>query len=284
MTLGHLLRRHAPITDSGWKLLDTEAKQRLVAALGARKLVDFAGPLGWKHSASPLGRTEKLAEVPVPGVEARRRLVLPLTELRADFELSREELNDHDRGAADPDLGPLAAAAIRMATSENIAVFHGWPAAGIRGLTQASPHAPVPRVADFNDYPKRVAKAVEILLRAGVSGPYGLAVGPDAYTSIIETEEEGGYPLFEHVRQILGGPIVWTPGVDGGVVLSLRGGDFLFESGEDLSVGFAGTTDATVQLYLEQSFSFRVATPEAAIALTPEGQHPEIVAARRDAH
>lgn len=277
MTLGHLLRSHAPISRSGWKMLDQEAKERLVAALGARKLVDFSGPLGWKHSASNLGRTERLGDVPVPGVVARRRRVLPLTEVRVDFEMTRDELQDYDRGSVDPDVDAIADAAMRMATTENIAVFHGWPAAGIIGITEATPHAPIPRVDDFNDYPKRVAKAVETLLRAGVSGPYGLAVGPESYTAIVETEEQGGYPLFDHVRQILGGPIVWTPGVEGGVVLSLRGGDFLFESGEDLSIGFADYTTEAVQLYLAQSFSFRIATPEAAIELTGSATHSELL-------
>jgi uncharacterized linocin/CFP29 family protein len=51
-------------------------------------------------------------------------------------------------------------------------------------------------------------------------------------------------------------------------VLSLRGGDFLFESGQDLSIGYQSHDEDSVQLYMEESFSFRVATPEAAITLT----------------
>ena len=72
----------------------------------------------------------------------------------------------------------------------------------------------------------------------------------------------------EHLGKILDGPIVWAPGVRGAVVLSLRGGDFMFESGQDLSVGYDGHDADGVRLYLEESFSFRVATPEAAVALT----------------
>lgn len=268
--MDHLLRAHAPISDEGWGLLDSEAKQRLIAALGARKLVDFSGPFGWAYSATTLGRTEAVARTPVDGVTARRRLVLPLTEVRADFEVSRNELLDYDRGAADPDLDDLDDAAMLMARTENVAVFHGWQAAGITGITEASPHEVVPYLSDFNEYPRRVAKAVEVLLTSGVSGPYGLAVGPADYTAIIETAEHGGYPLFEHLRQILDGPIVWAPGVRGGVVLSLRGGDFRFESGEDLAVGYDYHDVEDVHLYLEETFSFRVATPEAAIALAAE--------------
>ena len=57
------------------------------------------------------------------------------------------------------------------------------------------------------------------------------------------------------------------PGVDGAVVLSLRGGDFFFASGQDLSVGYERSDESYVHLYLEESFSFRVATAEAAVVL-----------------
>ena len=52
-------------------------------------------------------------------------------------------------------------------------------------------------------------------------------------------------------------------------MVSLRGGDFLFECGQDLSVGYEAHDSDAVQLYLEESFSFRVATPEAAVAIQP---------------
>ena len=86
---------------------------------------------------------------------------------------------------------------------------------------------------------------------------------------MLETSEHGGYPLLEHLREIVGGPLVWAPGVDGAVVVSLRGGDFLFESGEDISIGYDQHDADAVHLYLEESFSFRVVTPEAAVPLAP---------------
>ena len=89
------------------------------------------------------------------------------------------------------------------------------------------------------------------------------------FLAVVETAEHGGYPLLDHLSQILGGPIVWAPGVSGAVVLSLRGGDFLFESGQDLSIGYSSHDDDVVRLYVEESFSFRVATPEAAVAMKP---------------
>ncbi len=267
--MSHLLREHAPITDEGWKLIDEEARERLLPGLAARRLVDFSGPHGWELSATNLGRVERANVSEQKGVEANRRIVLPLVELRSRFTVSREELRAGDRGAEDVDFESLDAAAQRIVDAENTAVFHAWPKAGIEGITAASPHKPIARGKSFEDYPGCVARAVELLLRNGIAGPYGVALGRDDYTRVVETAEHGGYPLLEHLRKIVGGPLVWTPGVAGAVVLSMRGGDFAFESGQDLSVGYESHDTEAVSLYIEESYSFRVLTPEAAVAITP---------------
>jgi uncharacterized linocin/CFP29 family protein len=266
--VNHLLRSHAPISDTVWKLIDGEATERLTPALAARKLVDFAGPHGWEHSATNLGRTTELASAPCDGVVGLSRRVLPLVEARADFELSRSELRDADRGADDADLEALDKAAHQIAMAENIAVFHGWRGA-ITGIRESSTHEQVSLGESAELYPRQVASAVERLLCEGIGGPYGLALGRGQYRRVVETAEHGGYPLLDHLHKILEGPIVWAPGVEGAVVLSLRGGDFLFESGQDLSIGYDSHDAEVVRLYLEESFSFHVATPEAAVALKP---------------
>jgi uncharacterized linocin/CFP29 family protein len=267
--LSHLLRELAPVTESGWELLDSEARERLTPGLAARRLVDFAGPHGWDHSATNLGRTESVAAPKEKGVTAVQRRVLGLVELRAGFSVARSELDDADRGARDVDLGALDQAAQRIGRAENAAVFNGWKAVGIRGVIEASTQERITLGDDCERYPRHVAKAVDALRAAGIEGPYGLALGPEAHTNVLETTEHGGYPLLEHLREIAGGPIVWAPAVKGGAVMSMRGGDFLFDSGEDLSIGYESHDPEVVQLYLEESFSFRVATPEAAVALAP---------------
>jgi uncharacterized linocin/CFP29 family protein len=266
--MNHLLRSLAPISDGGWTLVDDEARERLGGALAARQLVDFSGPHGWDRSATNLGRSEPVKGTLCDGVGALQRRVLPLVELRSDFALAREELRAGDRGAEDIDLTSLDESARQIARAENIAVFHGYADAGIVGVTEATTQESIPLSEDYDAYPGHVAKAVELLRRVGVTGPYGLALGTEGYTGVIESTEHGGYLVFDHLGKILDGPIVWAPGVKGAVVLSLRGGDFLFESGQDLSVGYDGHDADAVRLYLEESFSFRVATPEAAVALT----------------
>jgi uncharacterized linocin/CFP29 family protein len=262
----HLLRSRAPISDDGWALLDREARERATPALAARKLVDFSGPHGWEYSSTNLGRTRPLPAAPSEGVTGLQRQVLAVVELRADFDLSRTELQAADRGADVIDLDALDTAAHELAVAENVAVFHGWHGA-IRGIAEVSPHQPLQLGDDSEGYPRQVAGAVEQLLGHGIAGPYGLALGREHYRRVIETAEHGGYPLLEHLRKILDGPIVWAPGVKGAVVLSLRGGDFRFESGQDISIGYDSHDAEAVRLYLEQSFSFHVATPEAAVTL-----------------
>ena len=195
--------------------------------------------------------------------------MLPLVELRADFSISLEELRDNDRGAFDADLEPLDRAARQIAIAENVAVFHGWSTAGIGGIAEvAAVELAAARREAPTDTRARSRARSSRCARSGSSGPYGLALGPDEYTAVIETAEHGGYPLFDHLAKILDGPIVWAPGVKGAVVLSLRGGDFLFGPARTSRSVTATTTPTRVHLYLEESFSFVVATPEAAAAAT----------------
>jgi len=264
--MDHLHRDLAPLSDSAWEVLGQEAKSRLSAHLAARRVVDFAGPHGWTHSATDLGRIGSIPG-PAEGVAARQRRVLPLVELRTDFRVSRTEIEDVDRGATDPDLAELDEAAMLIAVAENTSVFHGYEAAGIQGITESTAHPPIELGSDWDQYPTAVARATDVVRRAGIDGPYALVISPEIFTGIVETAEHGGHLLFDHLRQILGGPLVWAPGVDGGIVLSLRGGDFLFDCGEDLSVGYLDHDSGTVRLYIEECFSFRVVEPDAAVAL-----------------
>lgn len=103
-----------------------------------------------------------------------------------------------------------------------------------------------------------MAEALNKLRNAGVAGPYGIAPGPLCYTELTETTVAGDCRVFDHVLRLLDGPVVWGPGADGAAVLSLRGGNFEFTVGQDLSIGYLDHTATTVRLYLQESFTFRV--------------------------
>ncbi len=63
------------------------------------------------------------------------------------------------------------------------------------------------------------------------------------------------------------GPIVWAPGVDGAVVLSQRGEDFELTVGQDFAIGYLDHDAERVRLYIEESFTFWLLSPQAAIPL-----------------
>jgi len=265
--VNHLTRELAPVTDAAWAQIDAEATRSLTHFLAARRIVDFKGPLGWEHSAVDLGRVDTLQGSPHPEVDAAKRLLLPLVELRSSFVLSRTELDAADRGATDLDLDPVIDAARSAALAEDGAVFHGFGEAGIRGVAATSPHEVIPITDAYDQYPEHVAKAVAALRAADIAGPYAIALGSQCYTGVIETSERGGYPVVEHLRQILGGPVVWAPAVQGAIVLSQRGGDFELTVGEDFSIGYLSHHANEVHFYIEESMTFKNNTPQAAVHL-----------------
>jgi uncharacterized linocin/CFP29 family protein len=261
----HLHRELAPISENAWKEIEKEATRTLRAFFTARQLVDFSGPHGWDFSADNLGRIERVVG-PIDGVEAGVRVVQPLVELRHSFSMPRKDVDDIERGRPDPDLGVIVGAAKRAALAEDHIVFEGFKDAHITGIAEASPYPPIQIHDNYAEYPKLVARAVAHLREAGIDGPYAAALGPRCWTGVIETTEYGD-PVFDHLRLILGGPVVWAPAVDGAVVLSTRGDDFTLTCGEDMALGYVSHSADSVELFLEESIGFRVLTPEAAVAL-----------------
>jgi uncharacterized linocin/CFP29 family protein len=249
--------------------------------LAGRKLVDFRGPLGWKASCVGTGRSEavisptqnRVEGVNVEGisVEARLRHVLPLIELRVPFELPRSQLAEYDRGARDADFDPVMEAARKIAIVENHLIFDGYAAAGIRGICEAAPD-PASGAGSgrpgtsFNDYPVLSATAMTKLRDRGIDGPYAVALGEQAYTDLTDATNEG-YPVLQHVRRLVDGPLISTPGLNGAVVLSLRGGDFELTSGQDFSIGYLSHDSDNVRLYIEESVTFWNIEPKAAVTL-----------------
>jgi uncharacterized linocin/CFP29 family protein len=107
-----------------------------------------------------------------------------------------------------------------------------------------------------------------VLRLAGVDGPYALALGPRAFAELT-AESEDGYPLRKRIEDnLIDGAIVWAPALNqGAVLLSTRGGDYELTIGQDWSVGYAAHDRVKVELYLTETFTFRVLENKAAILL-----------------
>jgi uncharacterized linocin/CFP29 family protein len=264
--MNHLTRDLAPISAAAWKQIDEEARERLTPHLAARRVVDVTGPHGWDYSATNLGRVDAVNHSGPGTALVRRRRVLPLVEVRVPFTVARDELDSAERGATDLAFDDLDRAAHDVAVLENRAVFHGLDEVGFTGLAATSAAA---LGAEAANYPHAVAAAVDVLREAGIKGPYALVIGPLGHRRILESTERGGLLVLDHLRRILGGDkVLRAPGVDGAVVVSLDGGHFVLELGQDIAVGYSHHDADAVTLYLEESFSFRVLEPDAATALT----------------
>jgi uncharacterized linocin/CFP29 family protein len=269
--MDHLHRDLAPVSSDAWDQIESEVRRALRTFLVARRLVDFNGPHGYAMSALDLGRTRPTHEVPGESVLVAVREAQPLVELRREFVIPWSELDAVDRGATAIDLGPAVEAARSIAVVEDQLVFHGMSAASITGIGPAAEHEPIPATGGASGVPPAVARAVTALQRAGVEGPYTLVLGTTAYTQVAEGTEDG-YPILRHLGLLLdGGTVHHAPALSGGLVLSLRGGDFELVVGEDLSLGYCDRDDAGVRFFLEETMLFRVNGPEAAVELTTDG-------------
>lgn len=265
-----LRRSMAPISDKAWAEIDAQAQRTLKGNLSARKVVDFSGPHGLELGAVNLG----LLKIP-EGDNARTapwglRQVLPLVEVRMPFTLKIWELDNVDRGAKAPELDTLIAAARKISIFEESAVYKGLPDAGIKGLIEAAGPKPIALPKTAQGFVAAVETGIVALQKAGIGGPYALVLGTVPY-EILMAGCDPGYPIIKKVKSLIESGIAWSPVLEGGLILSRRGGDFEFTCGQDLAIGYKAHSATEVELYLTESFTFRVLEPNAVVELKLKG-------------
>lgn len=265
--MNNLHRELAPISDAAWSEIEEEARRTFKRWIAGRRVVDVVGPSGPGLSAVGTGHQRRLAD-PADGVLAHQREAQLVVELRVPFHVTREAVDDVERGSQDSDWQPVKDAVQQMALAEDRLIFHGSQAAGIEGLAPSSSHPTVPLPGDVRDLPDAVAQASSTLRLAGVGGPYSLLLSAELYTAVSETTDHG-YPVLDHLARLLrDGRIVWAPALEGALLLSTRGGDYQLHLGQDLSIGYLSHDAERIELYQQESLTFLALTAEASVALT----------------
>lgn len=265
--MDNLHRSLAPISAAAWTEIEEEASRSFKRSSAGRRLVDVTGPLGLDVDSVTRGHRTKI-DSPADGIMAFLRHTQPLVELKVPFTVTREAIDNVDRGASDADWDPVVRAARELALAEDRAIFEGYAAAQITGIGQESGVNSIALPDDVRDYPEAISQAISKLRLDSVDGPYSLALSADKYTQVLETSDHGN-PVREHIRRILvDGEIVWAPAIDGGFLVSTRGGDFELTIGQDISIGYDSHDADTVNLYFFESFTYVTSTPEAAVVLT----------------
>ena len=265
--MNNLHRELAPISDAAWAQIEEETTRTLKRYLAGRRVVDVPTAGGVDLPAVGTGHLLPIA-APAEDIIARQREVKSLVELRVPFELTRDAIDDVERGSDDSDWQPAKDAAKKIAFAEDRAIFNGYREANIQGIREGTSNPIMTLPADVREYPDAVAHALSELRLVGVNGPYSVILGAKEYTELAETRDHG-YPVLEHIKRIVDGNLIWAPAIEGAFVLTTRGGDFELSIGQDVSIGYLSHTDAAVRLYLQESFTFRHLTSEAAVVLAP---------------
>jgi uncharacterized linocin/CFP29 family protein len=263
--MNNLHRELAPISAAAWASIEEEARRTFTLHLAGRRVIDVTEPGDDVLSAVGTGHLSSI-KAPADGVIARARISQPVIEYRVPFAVSRQAVDDVERGAEDPDWQPVKDAAHTVAMAEDRAIFDGYAAASIPGIRASASNAAVALPGDATRYPDLVSGALETLRLAGVGGPFALVLSARAYTAVSETSDHG-YPVRQHLTKLVDGPIVWAPAIEGAFVMSTRGGDFELYLAQDLSIGYLSHDIETVTLYFEEAFTFLTHTPEAVVPI-----------------
>ncbi len=259
-----LLRRElAPISSQGWGEIDSMARETLVANVSGRKFIDLDGPHGIGHSCVTLGRlsipkTQKSGKVGY-GIHQ----VLPLVEARVTFSLQTWELDNIERGAKDIQLDALVEACREIAMFEEKAIFEGFEPANIVGLQATVKDTELPLALDMDAIVDAVSEGQNRMMKEGVEGAANLVVSAPIWKFLARSTPGG--TLRSLIEKQIAGAVIYSEFVKDALLVAGRGGDLELTVGQDFSVGYHSHTASEINLFVTESFTFRVVAPEALV-------------------
>ncbi len=257
-----LLRRDlAPISPQGWSEIDAMARETLVANLSGRKFSDVDGPHGIDHTCVNLGRLSMPKKQESGSVGYGIYQVQPLIEARVNFLLETWELDNVQRGAKDIRLDSLVAACRDIAVFEEKAIFKGFKPAAITGLQDTVKERDLAMRLDMDSIVDAVSEGQTRMLQDGVEGPANLIVSAKIWKFLARTTPGG--TLRSILETQIAGSVIYSAFVQDALLVAGRGGDLELTVGQDLAVGYHSHTATEVNLFITESFTFRVINPEA---------------------
>ncbi|MEE4313695.1 MAG: family 1 encapsulin nanocompartment shell protein [Desulfofustis sp.] len=259
-----LLRREmAPISVQGWSEIDTLAKETLVANVSGRKFVDIDGPHGIGHACVTLGRLSVSRKQNDGKVKYGIHQVQPLVEARVNFTLQTWELDNIGRGAKDIQLDALVEACREIARFEEKIIFEGFKPGTIVGLHDSAGDQQISLPLDMDAIVDGVAEGQTRMLKEGIDGPANLVVSAPLWKFLARSAPGG--TLRSILETQIGGQVVYSEGVQDALLVAARGGDFELTVGQDFAIGYHSHSTSDIELFVTESFTFRVITPEAIV-------------------
>lgn len=251
-----LKRELAPITANGWKEIEERATAVLSKELSARKFVRVTGPLGRDVTSVTTGRMDVKTKDDIKyGVYK----IQPLTESRICFPLSRWELDNIERGAKDVDYSSLDDGVRKAAKFEEEAIFKGLEDGQIDGIYKSSSYETLDFGKTADETLKAIFDGILKLDAAFAKKPYVLVVSNEKWYYLNTVVKE--YSLPEKLEKILGQKIVVSKSIDGAILLPFDDENIELIIGEDYAIGYQNHNESVVELFITESFTFRVLDP-----------------------
>lgn len=257
-------RELAPVSSEAWSEMEERLMEVFRTYLSARKVVDVEGPKGFNYNVITEGRLANVGDE--NSVKFGTYDVLPLTESRVEFEMSRWELDNVMRGAKDVDYAPLEEAAQKIALFEEKAIYKGIEDAFIKGLIPASEHESITFGNDEESIMDSISKAIIKLNESFQVTPFVLVVGDEAYNRILSAKS--AYPLDRRIEELIGHKIVYSHVVDGAILVPFNHEDLELTIGQDMTLGYQNHDNENVRFFIAESFTFRVLDPTIIVNLT----------------
>jgi uncharacterized linocin/CFP29 family protein len=255
----------APINHIAWDEINEVAKDVFKNILSARKFIDVEGPFGWDFAAVNLGKLTIPKKQNDKDINIGIRNVKPLVEIRIPFKINIWDMDDLVRGSKEVEFEDMENAARKIAEFEESSIYYGLEQANIDGIANSSGHKPLNYENKPESFLKAITDAVFTLVDSHVNGPYTLVMNTEKWKRI--SSFFMGYPLKKQLKEFIDGQIILTQNVKDAMVVSERGGDFVFTLGNDISIGYHHADDKEVDLYFTESFTFRVIDPAAVVMI-----------------
>lgn len=253
-----LYRDLAPVSQEAWDEMEETLMEVFRTYLSARKVVKVVGPKGFDYNVISEGRLDRIEEE--SGLCHGNYKVLPLTEVRIEFEMNKWELDNIVRGAKDINYDNLEKAAEKVALFEEDAIYNGCEKAQIKGLIKSAEKEDMKFGKDAKEILDSIAEGMIELRRAYQEGPFTLVVGEEAYRRIVS--QGSNYPLEKRIENLTGKGIVYSHVLDGALLIPYNHDDLEMTIGQDLSLGYQSSDNKNIRFFITESFAFRVLDPD----------------------
>jgi len=258
----YLGREDAPLSAETWKLLDTTMVEAAKSQLSGRRLLSIDGPFGFGLKVIPLSDYET-----PDGITTST--FIPVNLITTSFFLNKRDLAAGERDRLGLDAGPAAGAAITCAEKEDDIIFNGIlnspgllnaEGAGSLALTKWD------KVGTAAD---QIINAVTLLDDAGFHGPYCMALAPAQYNLLLRRYPQGDGTELDHIRTILAGDVIKAAVLKKGGVLLASGRQYCsLVLGQDMSIGYNGPYEDSLEFSISESLALMIRTPESICVLT----------------